>query len=202
MKKLSPARRWLLGFLLGLWLVSLFVASLYLWRYKLTPGASPNISARWPQQSKLAVEPGRPTLLFFAHPKCPCTRASLAELRIVMSRFAGSVTAHAVFHHPDDAPADWLQTDTVQSARTIPGVTLFDDLGGAETELFDAQTSGQVYLFSASGELLFQGGITPARSHMGDNPQRQELTALLASESTRTTTVEGPVFGCALEEER
>jgi hypothetical protein len=200
MKIFSPARRWLLGFLLGLWLVSLFVASACIWRYKLTPGASPTISERWPQQSKLALEPGKPTLLFFAHPKCPCTRASLAELRIVMSRFAGSVTAYTVFQHPEEAPADWLQTDTVQSAKSIPGVMFFDDIGGAETTLFDAQTSGQVYLFSAEGALIFQGGITPARAHMGDNPQRQELTALLASESTTTTTVAGPVFGCSLEE--
>ena len=44
---------------------------------------SPNLAVAtswWPADTSLMIAPNRPTLLFFVHPKCPCTRASLAEL--------------------------------------------------------------------------------------------------------------------------
>src|SRR5262245_8637669 len=38
------------------------------------------VSAAWPANTGLTVVRDRPTVLFFMHPKCPCTRASVAEL--------------------------------------------------------------------------------------------------------------------------
>src|SRR5712671_5581051 len=49
-------------------------------RYKSTPGEMAEAPARWPQGTRLQRVAGRPTLVMFAHPKCACTRASLAEL--------------------------------------------------------------------------------------------------------------------------
>jgi len=42
-------------------------------------GAAP---AHWPDglQDMIQPDPSRPTLVLFAHPLCPCTRASLWEL--------------------------------------------------------------------------------------------------------------------------
>src|SRR5262245_47226030 len=37
-------------------------------------------SFHWPAGAQIRLAGDRPTILFFMHPKCPCTRASLAEL--------------------------------------------------------------------------------------------------------------------------
>ena len=34
----------------------------------------------WPQGTQLVRPEGQPTLVLFLHPKCPCSRATLAEL--------------------------------------------------------------------------------------------------------------------------
>lgn len=192
-------RRALAALFLAVWLGALFSASALLWRYKETPGEASALRA-WPAASLLALAPDVPTLLFFAHPKCPCTRAGLSELRALMSRFAGRVHAYVVFLHPNGTAADWLQTDIWSEAASIEGATLFDDQEGREADLFDARTSGQVYLFAAQGALLFNSGITPARGHEGDSLERDALIALLDNTPTRQTTIAGPVYGCSMRE--
>src|SRR5262245_7166738 len=74
----------------GLWLpVAIFVwiAAIGLsWRAFLEydfSGAWPALNvegAWWPRDSRITLAQDRPTVLFFMHSKCPCTRASLAEL--------------------------------------------------------------------------------------------------------------------------
>ena len=195
-------RRWLTGVLLSLWLGLLFGAAALIWRYKETPGEASALH-RWPKTSRLALAAETPTLLFFAHPHCPCTRAGLHELRGLMSRFSGRVKAHVIFLHPNGTPANWIETDTWRDAASIPGLVLLDDTEGREAALFEAKTSGQVYLFSASGALLFNSGITIARGHEGSSPQREALIALLDARpapDVHQNTVTGPVYGCQLLE--
>jgi hypothetical protein len=201
MQRTFLLRRYQLGVLLGLWLSLLFWLLFLLTNHKMTPGESPSNTANWPEQSHLVLAPEVPTLLFFAHPQCPCTRASLSSLRIVMSKFAGRVKVYTLFYEPKGAEASWLQTDTVNVARELAGLDVLADQEGAEAKLFDAQTSGQVLLFSTKGELLFQGGITPSRGHNGDNPQLDALLSLLKAEELPEKVVKGPVFGCPLQEE-
>lgn len=72
------------------------------------------------------------------------------------------------------------------------------DETGFEARRFHAETSGQTLLYSRSGTLLFEGGVTLARGHEGDNPGRSALQELIDnghSEQTHT-----PVFGCGLFE--
>lgn len=158
-----------------------------------SPGVPP---ARWPAGSRLARDPQRSTLLLFAHPRCPCTRASLDSLAWAMARGGGKVRAYAVFLKPSGAPAGWERTDLWDAAAAIPGVEAVGDEDAAEAGRFGAETSGQVLLYGAGGTLRFSGGITGARGHFGDNAARDAVVALLA---------EGPapgarsrVFGCAL----
>ena len=46
-----------------------------------------------------------------------------------------------------------------------------------------SKTSGQVVVYDAKGALLFSGGITAARGHMGDNAGRDRITALLRGDT-------------------
>jgi hypothetical protein len=77
-------------------------------------------------------------------------------------------------------------------------VTVQRDDAGREARLFGAETSGDTRLYSATGELMFHGGITIARGHSGDNPGRDALEALLFGKPAGATKTR--VFGCSLFE--
>jgi hypothetical protein len=136
----------------------------------------------------------------FAHPHCPCTRASLGELALIMARFQGKLDAHVLFYRPADLKAEWSQTDTLRTAASIPGVTVSEDLDGSEAAVFHAVTSGQVLLYDAHGHWIFEGGITESRGHAGDNDGRDAIIALLTSGTARYHTT--PAFGCSIQDER
>lgn len=70
------------------------------------------------------------------------------------------------------------------------------DVGGAQARVFGAFISGQTLLYSATGSLLFNGGITDARGHEGDNPGRTALTSILSG--GKPAAIQTPVFGCYL----
>jgi hypothetical protein len=159
-----------------------------------------------PTHGALTLAAHGPTLILFAHPRCPCTRASLAELRRVLSPFTGKVAAHVVFFHADPDSGGFAATDTYKLAQSIPGVVVSLDPDGRDAERFGVTTSGHVVLYGDNGQLLFSGGITPARGHEGDSPGRQRLSELLARETTQasakgeatTIPVVGAVYGCSL----
>ena len=105
--------------------------------------------------------------------------------------------AYPLFVLPDEAsvPSLW-PSDTAALAARIPGVELRVDLGGKEATLFNAKTSGQVFLYDASGALRFDGGITPARGHEGDSDGKAAVLAVLAGGGPERTST--AVFGCEL----
>jgi hypothetical protein len=78
----------------------------------------------------------------------------------------------------------------------MPDVHLIEDPGGCEAARFGAQTSGDVLLYGADARLLFRGGITPGRGHVGDNPGWDAIIRLISGGSTSLS--EAPVFGCPL----
>jgi hypothetical protein len=192
--------------LVALWLAGLAFALGALWHYKMMPGVSASTPLVWPRDTHIVANPGTPTLVLFAHPKCPCTRASLTELRGLLSRFGGQVTSYVTFLHPHETRQDWSRTDSWSDANSIPGVYVLPDADGEEATRFGVTTSGHVVLYSARGKLLFSGGITPTRGHVGESPQLQRLVRMLESETgTRrpteaSTLVSAPVFGCPLQD--
>jgi hypothetical protein len=79
---------------------------------------------------------------------------------------------------PPGFTSNWAKTSLWRSAAAIPGVSeTVDD--GREARLFGAATSGQTMVYDRNGRLLFSGGITAARGHLGDNPGASAITALL-----------------------
>ena len=182
------------------WLAAVAGGFALLLRYKNTPGAQSGAApAQWPAGSTVARSDRRSTLLFFAHPRCVCTRASLAELARMMARFHDRIEAKVLFWMPRDAPPDWGSTDLWTSAGRIPGVAVLRDEEGREATRFGVATSGGVVLYDERGRLLFQGGITQSRGHEGDSFGQERIASLLTTGAA--DRADAPVFGCALDQE-
>ena len=164
--------------------------------YASTAATTLNAPSQWPSESNLPLSEHGATLVLFAHPKCPCTRATLGELEKIVARFHGSFTPWVVFLKPDGVAEDWDQTDLRRTADAIPSVHVVSDPGGSLAKQFQATTSGQVFLYNSEGKLLFQGGITASRGHAGDNEGRSAIEACL--QDTAPMYRQTSVFGCPI----
>lgn len=154
------------------------------------------------------------TLVLFAHPLCPCTRASLWELESITNRFSAQVQTHVLFFTPSDAQGSgtlWQNSDLRSIAARLPGTTVHADIDGELSAYFGAYTSGHVLLYDARGNLQYAGGITASRGHTGSNPGRSAIVTALARSADLPerradtalpaepgTVVQGPVFGCSI----
>lgn len=165
-------------------------------QYETTPGDIGATPAAWPEDSFLAPSEELPTLVLFAHPRCPCTRATVGELDLLMTHSQGKVATHVMFFTPDNAPDDWSLTDLWQAAERIPGVVVHRDIDGIESQRFGAETSGFSVLYDLDNQLVFRGGITASRGHAGNNAGRAAIHSLLQGKST--DIVQCFVFGCSL----
>lgn len=171
------------------WIAALVPALLAIEAYQATPGSA----GTTPPEGKPS---GKPRLLVFLHPRCPCSKATLAELKELLAEFSGTVNTEVYFALPAEADANWEQTPLRNSAAQIPGVQVRTDAGGAIAKQLGAETSGHVVLYDAGGRLLFSGGITPARGETGASQGRRALTAALQGKAIESSTA--PVYGCPL----
>jgi hypothetical protein len=180
----------------AVWLGIVLTGTFLMVAYANTPGEAGAPPASWPKSSRLPRSPQKATLVMFIHPHCPCSRASISELALLMAHCQGRVGAHVFFVRPAGMTTEWTQTDTWQEAARIPGVTVHCDDESREAQRFGAETSGTTELFDVEGHLVFHGGITAARGHSGDNDGLDAVQALLLDEPAVKTTT--PVFGCSL----
>jgi hypothetical protein len=165
-------------------------------RYASTPGEPGTRGQRWPLECPVSLDPIRPTLLMFLHPRCPCSRASLSELERVLAFVGDRVKVHVFLYRPMRAEEGWERTELCDRACAIPFVRVWSDVGGIEAGRFDASTSGFVLLYNPDGRLFFQGGITPLRNHEGDNVGSLAVKRMVMQ--TSRDFAEAPVFGCPL----
>lgn len=178
------------------WLLAAGAGALHLMRYENTPTAAATTPPRWPAESGILRRPGEFTLLMFAHPYCPCSRASVEELNRLLVHCRAAVAPHVLFVRPPGVAEDWTKTSLRRSAAAIPGVKVELDANGREARLFGAESSGYVVLFDPEGRLVFSGGITAARGHAGDNAGEEAVIALLNGQQIRVH--HSAVFGCSL----
>jgi hypothetical protein len=179
----------------ALWMASVVIGARVVWRYQTTAGAPGEPPPRWPSHS-LVTPSSHFTLLVIAHPHCPCTRATVAEVGRLMTRLRGQLSAHVLVYRPREFPAGWERTEVWAAAERIPGVTVQVDVDGAEAARFGAATSGQVLLYDAGGRLRFSGGLTNTRGHPGESPGHGRIAAVVGAGDTEAATTR--VFGCAL----
>jgi len=183
--------------LLVAWLTVIIIGFAAVLRYETTPGIKSQPPTIWPNCTTIKREPNSSTLILAVHPHCPCTRATLSELSEIMSHTQNRLRAYVLFLSPSDFAPGWEKTDLWYSAKSIPQTTVISDINGAESARFNCATSGQALVYDAKGTLRFNGGITSARGHQGDNAGRDAIVALARSGSAdREQTL---VFGCALK---
>jgi hypothetical protein len=165
--------------------------------YKSRPGTSGHTPILLREPSAFADSDGRPRLMMFLHPKCPCSKASLNELAEIIGREPGKVALEIIFVKPKGAGAGWAQTSLREQAAAIPDARLIED-DGTLAHRFGAETSGYAVLYDAAGYLLFSGGITQSRGHEGESAGRHAIVALLNGEPDAVSAAKTPVFGCPL----
>jgi hypothetical protein len=177
------------------WGMAVTTGMAWMMAFDARPGLPGDPPARWPGDAGLARAHAGYTLVMTAHPRCPCTRASLAELGVVLADSQARLTAQVLFFAPEDATSQWWDTDLWRTAAAMPGVTPVIDRGGRLRQVFGAETSGSVAVYDASGRLRFHGGITSARGRTGENAGRLSLISLIETGHAADTT---PVYGCPL----
>jgi len=133
----------------------------------------------------------------FAHPRCPCTRASISEMNRLLAR-CENLSAHVLFIKPSSTPTNWTETASWKNAEAIPGVDVLVDPDGREARRFGAESSGYVVVYDKVGQLLFHGGITGARGLEGDNAGEELIAKFLSGEKPERAST--PVFGCSLND--
>jgi hypothetical protein len=166
-----------------------------------TAGESGFAPAHWPAASRIERSSQRPVLILFAHPQCSCTNATLEELGVALSGapevrpairilFSG-----AGYDGPRQPSGLWTR------AAALPGAVVSWD-EGREAQLFGARTSGTVLLYDRNGSLLFEGGITGSRGHVGSNYGLLRLNrALRTGEILSEPEIKKQpflIFGCSL----
>lgn len=180
---------------IGVWFVVVGAAFAAVWHYKLTPGARAAAPARWPEASALRPAPGVANVVMFAHPQCPCTRASMGELERLATLLGARARIHVVIAEPDDVPDDFARGAILERARAL-GADVVMDRGEVESHRFGALTSGATVVYGPTGALVFEGGLTVARGHEG-GPAATRIRDLLAGGAAAPPA--SPVFGCGLD---
>jgi hypothetical protein len=167
-----------------------------LMNYSAEPGAPALAPKQWPSTT-IPAPRGQYLLVMTIHPHCPCSRASVTELNNLMGLLRGSsVKGYVLAVKPSEFQEEWVKTESVRRAGTIPGVEVLVDVDGAESSRLGAQTSGQVLLYGPDGGLLFAGGLTPDRGHLGDSPGRHRIVSLVTTGTADAN--DSLVFGCEL----
>jgi hypothetical protein len=110
-----------------LWVVGIAVGMPILINYEYRPAPAATAPEIWPKDSGIERVRSLPTLVLFGHPQCPCTRATIGELALLMTRLNGQLTANVIFIKPTDTREKWEQTDLWRTASSIPGAKVMSD---------------------------------------------------------------------------
>jgi hypothetical protein len=191
-------KRWWLPVGVVAWLAAVLAGVWFMNTDSFVPSVAGNAEQVWPAETALARNEAGYTLVVALHPECPCSRATLEELGKIVASADGRLRTqvwcvqYAEIEEKAEVSALWVQ------AKRIPGIELRVDHEGREARRFDMRVSGETRLYGRSGELLFQGGITAARGHAGDNPGEAAILNLIADRRMAGNVKTTPVFGCSL----
>jgi hypothetical protein len=184
-------------FAVVLWSAAVVAGIQRVWSYESAAGSHAAVPRAWPGSSLVTVDRERATLVMFVHPLCVCTRASLIELREVLDAMDHAPAVWIVALNAHGIVKDWQQR-IADLAQRIPEATIVTDVEGTTADTFGASTSGHVVVYDRESRLVFSGGITGARGHVGDNDGRRDLIAALHDGGDPTH--EHPIFGCGLDD--
>ncbi|HXD88069.1 MAG TPA: hypothetical protein VN641_16395 [Urbifossiella sp.] len=174
---------------IAIWLASTAIGFGIWQEYEATPGAAPSAA------SQPLPASDRPHVVVYLHPRCPCSRATLDELAIVLEE-RRDADVEIVFVRPPDMEAGWERGELWDRAAALPGARVRVDAHGDEAKAAGAATSGTVIYSNEAGRVLFQGGITRGRGAHGDNAGRTALESRLCGRSAGIDKT--PIYGCPL----
>lgn len=197
--------------LITLWLFAVASGLMVMTVYSTKPGNAERTLTAWPESSVLKRPPHTKTVLFYLHPHCPCSHATVRELERVVAE-APHVFVQAICFVPEgESIESWCQGSLFDSAQRLSKSTPFADSGGMEAKRFGISTSGHVMLFDELGNLRFSGGVTSGRGHEGENrgslALKSQLGTLPTSRSHEARELKHHVstflvFGCSINEEQ
>ena len=182
---------------LSLWVALIALGLAVVLRYSFYSEPVTKVPERWPLGTQIQTQQSRPKLLVFLHPYCPCSLATLHELESLLARMAkNKPDTRIIFFKPGQDSVSWQRGKLWQEAKKLTSATIVLDNDGSQSLLFHAHFSGQILLYSAEGNLLYNGGLTISRGHEGKNPGADYLYSLLIHKAFNLRTT--PVFGCPL----
>lgn len=181
-----------------LWLVLILVGFSSMIVYASLPGKTSVSLTTWPQDLAFQPAPHRACLVFFMHPRCPCTKASLNQLKelFLLSPDCPFDVKVLVFD-PTNREQDWTQTLLLAEAKRLPHTDIVFDTDGKQAQRLGAFTSGHVLLFDADRNLVFSGGITPSRGHIGNCDGFSYLSQWILGGSTSGQKT-AATYGCPI----
>lgn len=179
-----------------IWISLALFSFLPLLSYESKAALSGGTVQNWPLHTHVNRD-GKTTVLMFLHPLCPCSSASLNQLDRLMAASGASLTVIVFFEQPGSVEDAWSHSSLQEQAASIPGVKVVLDKNQTEAKNFCAATSGETFLYTTGGKLLFHGGLTPGRGHEGDCDGYDRALSLIRGKSS-VTTQENAIFGCAL----
>jgi hypothetical protein len=185
-------------FFLATWVIATTggLSAMLVWQN--TPAPRSGAGTDWPVNFPLRLDPNAASLVMVVHPKCPCSRASFAELVKVMTRATAPMRVAVLFYKPVAEPETWVEGSLYSEAKAIPGLQVLSDPDGQWATRLGAIASGHVFLFNHRGSLLFNGGITAGRGHEGENPGSETILALLSGSTPGFPSTH--TFGCPVTE--
>ena len=148
----------------------------------------------FPQNQQITFDKTKANLILFIHPFCPCSYATVNELKRVLAKTNADIAINVVFIKPKGL-SDIKKNELYQKISLIKGTNIIFDKNNVIAEEFKTNTSGSILLYNKNGNLIFQGGITGGRAEEGDNLGKSKLIEALKKESGQW---QSPIFGCSL----
>ncbi len=181
-----------------LWLITAGAGYAWLNGYATTPGGRLESPDSWPATSNVA-RPGdeRSAVVMIAHPRCPCTLASIDELAAALRGVPAQVV-EVTLVISGFASIAGAETELLKTLGARHGWRVQLDTERRDALAFGALTSGHVLMYGPGGSLVYSGGVTPARDHRGPNTGAAAVRAIALGE--RPPAASAPVFGCPLFE--
>ncbi len=96
--------------LAAIWIVAVLAGFAVVINFDLTPGEAGTAPPLRPAAIESVRATDRPLLMVFAHPRCPCTRATLVELNHIITLCPGAADVRVLFRTPENPSAEWTKT--------------------------------------------------------------------------------------------
>ncbi|MDA8792481.1 hypothetical protein N9N67_04500 [Bacteriovoracaceae bacterium] len=178
-----------------IWSIGIISGLVITYEYSLGSGEKSQLKSSWPNESSLKFNPGKYNLVMFLHPECTCSKASLFHFKEILSEIKhDNLDSKIIFTMPKEKEKEWINSALVKEVKEAGSIQLIFDQSSEEFKRFDAKTSGQAFLFSPSKDLLFNGGITDSRGHIGYNQGEDFIINTLNKRGLASKDVD--VFGC------